>query len=217
MKKYLFLILLCCTASAQYVENVDSVNALPTLNGVNTIRQRAIYQGKLWETFNGQWFQIPSSTIINRDSVNILFIPKYARVTGSNATTTGQVLADIAGLTFALAINSVYEFEAVLSVSTTAVITGTQYGVNYSVAGGTVVAEITGSLTSTAAKQERISTLNTATSAFLTTSAQTGGITIRGIVTTGANAGNLTIRHLKVTSGTSTVFINSFLKVTKIP
>lgn len=142
--------------------------------------------------------------------------PVFARVTGSNVTTTGQALADITGLSVPLTTNAVYEFEAVLGVSTSAVTTGTQYGVNYSVAGGAVEAQIDGPLTSTASKRERISALNTATTAFLTTSAQTGGVVIKGIITTGANAGNLTIKHLKVTSGTSTVFINSFLKVTRI-
>lgn len=47
------------------------------------------------------------------------------------------------------------------------------------------------------------------------TVAAVGGITIRGVVVNGANAGNLTIKHLKVTSGTSTVFINSFVKAIK--
>jgi hypothetical protein len=61
-------------------------------------------------------------------------IPVYARVTGSNATTTGQALTNITGLSVALTTNAVYEFEAFLSVSTTAVTTGTEYGVNYSVA-----------------------------------------------------------------------------------
>lgn len=142
--------------------------------------------------------------------------PVYSRVTGSNVTTTGQALVNITGLSNALAINAVYEFEAVLSVSTSAVTTGTAYGVNYSVAGGTVEAHITGSSTSTASKTLRISALNTATTLYLATSAQTGGIRIKGIITTGANAGNLTIQHLKLTSGTSTVFINSYLKTTRI-
>lgn len=142
--------------------------------------------------------------------------PVYARVTGSDVTTTGQTLVDITGLSVPLTTNAVYQIEANLSVLTSAVTTGTQYGIQYSVAGGGVEAQVTGSLTSTAAKTERISALNTATTAFLTTSAQNGGIRITGIVTTGANAGNLTVRHLKVTSGTSTVRINSFLKVTRI-
>lgn len=143
-------------------------------------------------------------------------IPRYAQVTGANVTTTGQALVDITGLTLALVINATYEFEAVLSVSTSAVTTGTAYGINYSVAGGAVEAQITGASTSTASKTLRINALNTATSLYLATSAQTGGVVIKGRVTTGANAGNLTVSHLKLTSGTSTVFIGSFLKVTRI-
>lgn len=61
----------------------------------------------------------------------------------------------------------------------------------------------------------RISALNTAASPFMTVNGD-GGILIKGIITTGANAGNMTIKHLKVTSGTSTVRINSFLKVAQI-
>src|SRR5688572_11226711 len=44
----------------------------------------------------------------------------YARVTGSNATTTGQALTNIAGLSVALVANAVYEFEANLSVQSSA-------------------------------------------------------------------------------------------------
>lgn len=143
-------------------------------------------------------------------------LPVYARVTGSDATTTGQSLTNITGLSVALTTNATYEFEANLSVAVSAVTTGNQYGVNYSVAGGTVEAIVDGSLTTTANQTVRLSALNTATVAYVTGSGQSGGILIKGIITTGANAGNLTIQHLKVTSGTSTVRINSFLKVTRI-
>jgi hypothetical protein len=143
-------------------------------------------------------------------------IPVYAQVTGSNATTTGQVLTTITGLSVALVANATYEFEAVLSGSTTAVTTGTAYGMNFSAAGAAIEAQITGAATSTATKTLRINALNTATALYLATSAQTGGIVIKGIVTTGVNAGNLVAQHLKLTSGTSTVMINSFLKVTRI-
>lgn len=142
--------------------------------------------------------------------------PLYARVTGSDATTTGQALTNITGLSVALLANTVYEFEAVLGVSTTAVTTGTGYGVQFSTAGATIESQITGPLTNVASKTLRINALNTSSQAWLTTSAQTGGIVIKGIISVGANAGNLTIQHLKVTSGTSTVFINSFLRVRKI-
>jgi hypothetical protein len=142
--------------------------------------------------------------------------PLFGLVAGANVTTTGQALVDITGLSVALIANAVYHFEANLPVSTSAVTTGTRYGVNFSGAGATVSAIITGSSTSTADKTERISALNTATGTFLTTSAQSGGISIKGTITTGANAGNLTIKHLKVSSGTSTIFIGADLKAERI-
>lgn len=141
-----------------------------------------------------------------------------ARVTGSNVTTTGQALVDVTGLSLALIANATYTFEAELSVSTSAVTSGTQYGVQFSGAGAAVEGQFWCSLTATAsAIGERVSALNTAnTTACLTTSAQSGAVLIKGVVTIAGNAGNLTIRHLKVTSGTSTVFINSFLTATRI-
>lgn len=151
-------------------------------------------------------------------SRTLLYSPVYARITGSNVTTTGQTLIDITGLSVPLLANVTYEFEANLSVQTSADTTGTRYAVQYSVAGATVEAETVNTKTNTSAtNQERISAFNTATSvASLTTSAITGGVLIKGIVVVGANAGNLTIQHLKITSGTSTVFINSFLRVTRV-
>lgn len=143
-------------------------------------------------------------------------IPAYFRVTGSNATTTGQALTNVTGLSAPLVANAVYEFEATMSCSVSAVTTGISYGVNYSAAGATIEANIIAASSTTATKTERISAFNSATTAFLATSAQAGGVNIRGVVATGANAGNLTIQHLKITSGTSTVFINSVLKVTRI-
>lgn len=143
--------------------------------------------------------------------------PSFARVTGSNVTTTGQSLVDITGLSVALAANSVYEFEAVLSVGTSAVTTGTRYGVQFSAAGASVECTLHGTRVANTTTSERINALNTATAtAYLAATSIQGAVLIRGILTTGSNAGNLTIQHLKVTSGTSTVYINSFLKVMKI-
>jgi hypothetical protein len=141
-----------------------------------------------------------------------------AQVAGSDATTTGQVLVDVTGLSVALLPNAVYEFEARLSVTTSADTTGTKYAVQFSAAGATVEAGVAGTKTNTAAfNGDRISALNTATASnYLTTSAVDGTITIKGVLTTGANAGNLTVQHLKVTSGTSTVRIGSVLKATRI-
>jgi hypothetical protein len=139
-----------------------------------------------------------------------------SRLTGSDVTTTGQSLATITGLSQALAANAVYEFETVLFCAVTAVTTGNKYGVNFDQSGSTIIAGLQGALTTAADKSELITALNTASGAYLTTSAQTGKVSIRGIITTGANAGNLIIQHLKVTSGTSTVKIGSFLKTTRI-
>lgn len=72
-------------------------------------------------------------------------MPSYFRVTGSNVTTTGQSLVDITGLSAALLANSVYEFEASLSVASSST-AGNGYGVNFSAAGATVEAWITGTL-----------------------------------------------------------------------
>jgi hypothetical protein len=139
----------------------------------------------------------------------------YARVSGSNVTETGQTLVDITGLSIALLANTTYEFEAVLSVGTSADTTGIRYAVQYSAAGASIEAGINGSSTSTACKAERISAFNTQTGVYMASTNQSGQIVIKGIVIVGANAGNLTIQHLKVTSGTSTVRIDSFIK-TKI-
>jgi hypothetical protein len=141
-------------------------------------------------------------------------LPTYARVTNANATTTGQALADIAGLSQVLLANSVYEFEAVLEVQSSST-AGNGYGVNFSAAGATVEGQIQGTLTATSDKTLRINTLNAAASPYVTING-TGAVNIKGIITVGANAGTLTIKHLKVTSGTATVFINSYLKVTKV-
>lgn len=194
-----------------YVKAVDSVKYF-----ASKYRADSIING-LVSYFNTQSaLKAPIASPAFTGTPTGIGLPVYSRVTGSNVTTTGQALVNITGLSVALTTNATYEFEAVLSVSTSAVTTGTAYGVNYSVAGGAVEAQITGASTSTAAKTLRINALNTATALYLATSAQTGGVIIKGIITTGANAGNFTVSHLKLTSGTSTVFINSYLKVTRI-
>lgn len=141
-----------------------------------------------------------------------------SQVTGSDATTTGQSLVDVTGLSFSAAANTTYEVEAVLQCTTSAVVTGTEYGIQHTGTGSpSCQAAVWGSLTTTTAATSIINALNTAdATAFLTGSAQTGIILIKGIVVSGTGAGNITIRHLKVTSGTSTVKIGSVLKVRKL-
>ena len=140
--------------------------------------------------------------------------PTVARV-ASTVTYTDQSLVDVTGLTLPLLANAVYEFEANLSVASSEATNGCKYGVQFSGAGASVEAQIQGTLAAASCQSERISALNTASSA-LVKSANAGGIRIHGVLTTGANAGNLTIQHLKVSSGTSTVYAESFLKAKRI-
>jgi hypothetical protein len=158
-----------------------------------------------------------SSTNITSGTLAFARLPvTIVTVTGSDATTTGQSLVDVTGLSVALSASSTYEFTAVLYTTTSADASGTRYGINFSAAGSTLGAvSLTGSRSSTSANTEPLTALNTSTGSYMTTSGQSGAVTINGMITTGANAGNLTIQHLKITSGTSTVKIGSYLKVTK--
>jgi hypothetical protein len=181
-------------------------SASPTFTGTPTLPTGTI---ATTQTFGDNSTAVATTAFVQSET------PVFARVTGANATTTTQTLTNIAGLTFAAAAGSTYEFEAVLSVGTSNVTTGTGYGVQYTGTASAIEGQIAGSSSTTATKTLRISALGTSYQAFLTTSNQTGGMLIRGIIVT-TTAGNLTIQHLKVTSGTSTVYVNSFLKVTKI-
>jgi hypothetical protein len=86
-----------------------------------------------WTYCNGtSWSDVSpglDSGVMPATYVPIGSVPSYARVTGSNATTTGQSLVNITGLTAALTTNAVYEFEASLTVSTTGTFTGCTYSV----------------------------------------------------------------------------------------
>ena len=123
---------------------------------------------------------------------------------------------DIAGLLVVLAASSTYVFEADLIVGTSAVTTGCQYGVQYSIAGPTVACSQLGSQTAILHAVSDIVAVNTVGRAYLLTSAMKGYVRIAGYITTPATGGNFTIRHLKVTSGTSTVYIGSNLRVWKV-
>jgi len=148
------------------------------------------------------------------DGSSTVYKTVYSTTVGT-VTATGQSLVDITGLSNALEVNATYQFEAGLSTASSEAVNGNEYGVNYSVAGGGVAAQILGTLGTTTAQAARINALNAASPAFMTTMSD-GGIVITGIVTTGTLAGNLTIQHLKVTAGTSTVYGNSYLKTVRI-
>ena len=141
-----------------------------------------------------------------------------AKVAGSDVTETGQTLVAITGLEIATVAATLYEFEALLYCVTSADVTGCQYGVSLgdlsptnSVLAGAL---FTGPLTGVTAGSSHAVAFNTAeTAVFMTTSAQTGVIWIRGFVYSGDGAGSLNIRHLKTVSGTSTVKIGSWLRM----
>lgn len=140
--------------------------------------------------------------------------PLFARVTGSDATTSSTSLADITGLSLTLEANKVYKFEANLVCVTSADANGTKYGVNFSAVGATVSAVILAPSSSTATRAETITAFNSTAglSNYLLTSGQTGGVVIRGTIVTGSNGGTFTIQHQKNTSGTSTVKVGSYVE-----
>jgi len=160
---------------------------------------------------------VSGSTTDIRASVPGINVSKIALVSGSNATATTS-LVDITGLIItSLAAYGYYEFEAVLIVGTSNDNNGNKYAVNFTSSGSpSVVAMIDGSYTSTANKTERISALTTASGVYMTTASQTGGILIKGILIVGSLPGSITIQHQHPTSGTSTVYVGSYLKVTRI-
>jgi hypothetical protein len=153
--------------------------------------------------------------------------PIYARVTGSNFTTSSRSLTNITGLSIALEVSSVYEFEAALQVRS-ADADGTNYGINYS---GTAPTSVDGQVSGFVdlggneghAQFRRLSGNNTVPvgtssgTTFMEENGVDGAIHIRGIIVTPAGtAGNLTVRTLQYDTGSTTVYTGSYLKVTKI-
>jgi hypothetical protein len=141
-----------------------------------------------------------------------------SKVTGSDATTTGQSLVDVTGLTYVAAANSTYEFESVLYCTTTAVTTGTEYGLANTGAGSGVTTFFiaTGATNAATGATYYVSATNSATQPFLLASSQTGVVVLKGFFVTLGGTPTIAVRHLKVTSGTSTVKQGSDLKVRKL-
>ena len=128
-------------------------------------------------------------------------------VTGSDATTTGQLLTDITGLvTGTLAVSTLYSIHAVLYVSTSSDTSGIKYGIH---AGGTGAAATVNALcfgTTVVAGTigETISVIDTQTgNAFLSSAATSGTIEITGwVVTRSTGTPTISIQHLKLVGGT---------------
>ena len=139
--------------------------------------------------------------------------------TTADRATTNSTLTDIPDLSVALAINSWYEFEALLWMdsSTTA---GGRVAHAYSAAGAIGGCNGDGALNPASSNTTWHTQLGaaggTSASIVLTTASTKGAVFLKGFVVTGANAGNLTIQQLKITSGTITTYKGSVLKVRKV-
>lgn len=138
----------------------------------------------------------------------------FAWVKNIDFTTSSTSLVDITGLSVRLEAYSIYQFNVHLlaNSNTTA---GSNYGINFSAAGATLAASILGRWTANTDRWDnRLIAFNTAASiaSFTGTSNSSGAIELKGIVVVGANAGDLTIQCQKLTSGTTIVYMYSFLE-----
>lgn len=209
-----------CNSSVTPFGGNNNVTALKLASGTTA----RISQTKL--TGSGTGFGLNNAgtaydggaNLINSSTGTPLVTPEgwtVAKVATSDATTTGQSLVDITGLTFTAAASTYYAIEADLVCTTTADTAGTQYGIN-TTGGGTITvnADITGNVTSTTSGSTVIGQNGTAdATAYLTTASQTGLIKIRGMLFSGTGTPVISIQHLKVTSGTSTVKIGSVMRI----
>lgn len=143
---------------------------------------------------------------------------RISTVASADATTTGQTLVDVTGLTAAVAAASVYEFEAILKVVASADTNGMKVGVSCTQTMPTVSALVIGNTTTTTAIVQALIAADTANATALnTSSAGIGIIRLNGQFETHATvAGTFSIQHVKLTSGTSTVKVGSTLKIRKV-
>lgn len=139
-----------------------------------------------------------------------------ALVATNDATTTGQTLVDITGLTAAY-VSGTYEFEAVLKINTSTDTNGCNYGCGFTANFSNLEAVIHGSTSTTVFLSQRLNSSATApTTSYLTGSNTQNGIAvIKGIFAV-TGAGTFSVMHLKTSSGgTSTVKKGSILKIKK--
>jgi hypothetical protein len=190
-----------------------------SINGnAATVTTNANLTGDVTSSGNATSIAAPSETTVNNNTGGWVTI----KVSGSDVTTTGQTLVDVTGLVSGtVSASSTYEVDGMLIVTTSATVTGTEYGLNCTGTGADQSINWIGPSTETGGVQvlNEIGTgaNNTAgTPAFNTTSGMSGCIWFHGYVTTGTGSPTMAIRHLKVTSGTSTVKIGSTFRYRKL-
>ena len=130
---------------------------------------------------------------------------------------TSTTLIDIPGLSLSLEANSNYYIMFFLDCYVSADTYGSGYGLNLSnTTGATLRGLLSGATTATTNKTVDCSGFNTASSGWLTTASQYGGVQYTGLLVTGTTAPVLTIKQLKTTSGTASVYSRSTLIAIKL-
>lgn len=141
---------------------------------------------------------------------NLPFVDAYL---AAPDTETGQTLADIGGLSFAINNGEVWSFEAHLQIGSSSN-AGIKLGVNGPT--GTLAAMLVATSSGTTLIAEQMNAINTANATALqSANAQTGQAHIHGTYVATAT-GTVQLRHLKVTSGTSTILAGSYLTARRI-
>lgn len=139
-----------------------------------------------------------------------------------DVTTTNTSATAIAGLSFSIAANEVWVFDAYLNIGTSSN-AGTKYAVDIPTSATMLVMCYGTTTAGTAFTTDELSTDATLgaqawnTTAAITTAANPDAfIHLHGTVRNGANAGTVQLMQAKVTSGTSSVYANSYLQAFKV-
>lgn len=143
-------------------------------------------------------------------------VPFYSQVSGSNFTTSSTTLVDVTGLTASVVSGATYEVEAFVTFNS-ADTNGVKFGINDTGSVSTVETSFAGPASTTNYRGLRVSALNTATSAAygIVSGGIDAGLLVKGLLVTTAS-GTVSIQILKVTSGTATVYVGSYLKLTRV-
>jgi len=145
--------------------------------------------------------------------------PRYKIVIAEQTNATAS-FSTITPLSLALETNKVYEVLVVLATLSSEATNGNTYQLVFSGAGTITSLRVIayGTLASATQQTGALSALSTPTPAFCKINTPDCVVTIHGTITTNASngEGTLSIQHAHPVSGTSTVRVGSFLKVTRL-
>ena len=144
---------------------------------------------------------------------------RFKIVTAEQTNATAS-MATISPLTMALNTNKTYEVLVVLATLSSEATNGNTYQLFFSGAGTITSLRVVayGTLASGTQQTGALSALATPTPAFCKINTPDCIVTIQGTITTNASSGEgtLSIQHAHPVSGTSTVRVGSYLKVTRL-